>query len=374
MKARYSFEQDNMLAVAKSNKFNSSEYGIDLSIISPKFILPFASSDITKKYGLKTFVKAGYSFQIIPYYERPLRYLSLGYISKNNKYLTQFFTPFEINGVQYVNRSDAFNEFITQHSYYGYSYQDYFISSSSYALQWQNKNPEKLQNYSFFKYSIESAGNILYGLSKLSNRAKVNGSYQMFKTPIAQYVKSEVDYRYYKVEGKELTTVYRILFGGVIPYGNVSTVPNIKEYFAGGSMSMRAWTLRSLGPGRYMDTASIKYAMADIKLEMNIEQRFPVFRFLNAAIFTDIGNIWSTRKIAGQPGAEFSPLFFNDLAVATGVGLRPNFSFFVFRVDFAVKMRDPSLDPSKQWLFIDRKFSFHTNPDWNLTIGIGYPF
>ena len=377
LKLRYSFEQNNLVDSTRVNGFNSREYGVDVSIVSPKFILPFASTRSTKKYGFRTFVKVGYSFQKILYYERPIRYLSFGYISKSSKYLTQYFTPFEINGVKYNNQSFDFEKFKSQKSYYKYSYEDYYISSSSYMLFWQNKNADKIRNYSFFKFSLETAGNILYGYSKLFKRKQVDSiPYQMFNTNFAQYVKTDFDYRFNNVFGKELSTVYRLYLGVALPYGNISTIPTIKKYYAGGSTSMRAWSIRTLGPGKYKDsdTTNITYAMGDVKLEANLEQRFPIFSFLNGAVFSDIGNIWSILNTDKRAGSQISASFYKDLAIAAGFGLRPNFSFFVFRVDFAVKLRDPSLADTKQWLWAQRAFQWKGSPDYNLTIGIGYPF
>jgi len=375
MKIRYSFEQNSLLQTENSNSFNSREYGIDLSIVSPKFIFPFISSKTTKKYGLRTFVKAGYSYQNIPFYERPLRYLSFGYLSKPSRFLTHYFTPFEIKGVQYINRSLAFNTYIKQHNIEK-KYEDYFISSTNYSVIWQNMNPEKVQDYGYCKFFIETAGNSLYALSKLAKRPVVKGSYQMFNTNIAQFVKTDIDYRFYHFETQNVSTVYRMFFGYTIPIGKNSVVPYIKQYYAGGSNSMRAWASGTLESTKYKTIDSMYIdATSEVKLEANIEQRFPVFRFLNGAIFSDVGNIWSSLKDSTQSVVQFGPSFYKDIAISAGFGLRPNFSFFVLRFDFAVKLRNPSLDPSKQWLWTQRNFSWNKNhPDYNFTIGIGYPF
>lgn len=371
MKTRYSFEQNSWLKTEMTSKdFSSRVYGFDFSIISPKFLFPFVSNISSRRYGLRTFIKVGYSYQKIPSsYESPFRYLSFGYIYKNNKFLTQYFTPFEINGIQYINQTESFKTYINRHKV-SKNYEDYYISSTNYTLIWQNKNAEKLSNFHFLKFMLEATGNTLYAYSKVTNREKVNGNYQMFNTTFAQYIKSDIDYRYNFVQAKEVSTVCRLFVGCAFPYGNNNYVPYLKQYFAGGSNSMRAWT--SLGPGTYKDTNTSVINKSDIKLEANLEQRFPIFSFLNGAVFSDIGNIWSFNKINGINGTQFNSTFYKDLAVAVGIGLRPNFSFFVFRIDLAVKMRNPALDPSKRWLWAQR--SFDKEQDMNLTIGIGYPF
>ena len=209
----------------------------------------------------------------------------------------------------------------------------------------------------------------------LTNREKTDGSYKMFNTKFAQYLKQDVEVKHFFVQDVENATVFRLFAGFAIPYGNNSVVPNIKQYFAGGSNSMRAW--QSLGPGSYRDPNSVNltYSMSDVKLEANVEQRFAIFSFLNGAVFTDIGNIWSIHKLNGEEGTTFGSGFYKQLAVAAGFGIRPNFSFFVLRLDFALKLRDPSYEASNRWLWIERQAVWKGRyPDYNLTIGIGYPF
>lgn len=375
-KLSYSFEQNNTEVEKKPQIFNSREFGIDISIIFPKFIVPFSTQTLTKRYGLRTFFKAGYSYQKIPYYERPISNLSYGYISKSSRFSTHIFTPFEINGIQYLRPSTQFNIFLGQNKYYIKSYEDYYISSTNYTYIWQNKEDNRKRDYSYLKYTIETAGNVLYLFSKATNRSKKNNSYEMFNVPFAQYGKSEIDYRYYNLQGKQSSTVYRFFAGFAIPYGNNSAVPNIKKYYAGGSNSMRAWSIKTLGPGSYVepDTSSnnIIYAMGDAKIEANIEQRFPIFGLLNGALFIDAGNIWDLQDLNAGKGAQFSSHFFKELAIGTGAGLRFNFSFFVFRFDVGVKTHNPALNYSERWIWNKSPFSWKT--DVNKTIAIGYPF
>ena len=134
---------------------------------------------------------------------------------------------------------------------------------------------------------------------------------------------------------------------------------------------MRAWSLRSLGPGSTVDTSKIKYSFGSIKLETNLEQRFPIFKFLNGAFFIDAGNIWSNQKSDTRSGALFNGNFYKDIAIGVGTGLRFNFSFFVFRLDLALQTRNPAQVPGNRWVWEEGKINWN---ETNLTIGIGYPF
>jgi outer membrane protein assembly factor BamA len=159
------------------------------------------------------------------------------------------------------------------------------------------------------------------------------------------------------------------------PYGNSRSLPYEKKFFAGGPNSIRGWSTRDLGPGSYRDTTTnIKYPNrnGDIKIEANLEYRFKVIWKMEGAIFFDVGNIWAIHYEDSRPGSQFKwNRFYKELAVGTGLGARFDFSFFLLRVDFGLKLRDPSLPENNRWLSPFRNFGFN---DLHLNFGIGYPF
>ena len=133
------------------------------------------------------------------------------------------------------------------------------------------------------------------------------------------------------------------------------TLPYEKKFFAGGPNSIRAWSSRDLGPGSYVDTTTVPSIFSfpnkngDIKLEANIEYRFKVIWKMEAAIFLDAGNIWAIRPEENKPGAEFEwNRFYKEIAVGTGLGARFDFSFFLLRFDFGLKVKDPALPENRQ--------------------------
>ena len=172
--------------------------------------------------------------------------------------------------------------------------------------------------------------------------------------------------------------------GCAYPYGNSSGLPFEKKYFSGGPNSIRAWRTRELGPGSYLDTSSavIPNTMADIKLEVNLEYRFKLFWKLEGALFLDAGNIWAINPKDDRPNSLFDfNSFHKDLAIGTGFGARFDFSFFIIRLDFGLKLRDPSFS-EKKWLLDNEllksdEYKDRVNKDykvWNFQFGIGYPF
>ncbi|MCX6270794.1 MAG: BamA/TamA family outer membrane protein [Bacteroidetes bacterium] len=169
------------------------------------------------------------------------------------------------------------------------------------------------------------------------------------------------------------TVVYRAALGLGYPYGNSEALPFDKGFYAGGANGMRGWAIRSLGPGSFNDASSIyKYdKMGDILLESNLEFRFPIIGWLNGAFFGDAGNIWLLNPSEQIPGGEFKwDVFFRQMALDAGFGFRLDFSFFIFRLDGAIKLRDPALDEPVRW--VDLRFMNPTDIMWNF--GIGYPF
>jgi outer membrane protein assembly factor BamA len=159
--------------------------------------------------------------------------------------------------------------------------------------------------------------------------------------------------------------VYRFYTGLGIPYGNSNALPFEKLFFSGGSNGVRAWQVRSLGPGSYSEAS-------DVKLEMNLEYRFKLFWIMEGALFADAGNIWSINSFDNRPGAIFHwNSFMEDIAVGSGLGLRFDFSFFIFRLDVGMKTRDPSLAKGRKWIPLNRA---PVKDDFVFNIGIGYPF
>ena len=293
---------------------------------------------------------------------------------------------FNIIDISYVYlpwKSEEFQKnIIDKSSVLKYSYEDHFIVDWSYTGIYTSRQQLKPdRNYVKFQYTIETAGNALYGISKLANLPQdENGAYVLWKIPYAQYAKADVNFTFHQVLVPKHRLVYHIGAGVVVPYLNASSVPFEKRYFSGGSNSVRGWQARTLGPGGFKGTGGgLVYDMqaGDIRLDLNLEYRWRVWNFLELAAFTDAGNIWTIRDYKGQEHGLFEwSEFYKQIAWSYGVGIRLDFSILIFRVDFGVKLYDPTRlyedGGSKVWRTAGNGLCW--KDDMTFHFAIGYPF
>jgi outer membrane protein assembly factor BamA len=352
--------------------FNTMEIGGESKLSFPTFLMPFSSERFIKRRNPKTNLLIAYNFQQRPDYTRTISNITYGYSWEGNKNLKHFFNPAEINYVNLPFISQRFQNTL-RGTFLENSYTNHLTGVTSYGFLFNDPNLGKHHDVIYVRGQLESAGNLLSELNDLFHSETTDGSYQILNTKYAQFVKAETDVRYYHFITKGTKMAYRI-FGGIgIPYGNLDVLPFEKRYFCGGASSIRAWPVRDLGPGSYSDSLiTFPNQTADIKLEANLEYRFKLVWVIEGALFVDAGNIWDLRKTPERPGAEFRfDKFYNDIAIGYGLGLRLDFSFFIFRLDWGIKGRDPSQPVGQRWLQWHQKFSA---ADQAINIGIGYPF
>ena len=354
---------------------NTLKLGTEVSLDVPKFIIPFFKSEqFVKRYHPRTSFSAMYNYQERPDYTRTLANLSFGYKWEASSKLSYFVNPFELNILRlpYIS-GDFFSDI--RDSYLRFSYDDHFLSLTSFNMIYNNQSEKKGQDFQYLRLNSEIGGNILTAVNKIADSKKVDGDYQLFGIRYAQYAKMDLDFRYYDVINESNRLVYRIFIGGGFPYGNSNALPFVKQYFSGGANSIRAWNVRSLGPGSYTPEDQRRYPnqTADLKFETNMEYRFKMFWILEGAFFADIGNIWYLEQGGDIPEETifYPDRFFDDLAIGTGFGLRFDLSFSILRLDLGLKFRDPSFSTGEKWLPGNRSISANTL-SWN--IAIGYPF
>ena len=246
--------------------------------------------------------------------------------------------------------------------------EDNLIYASNFTYLINNKESLFDEDFSRFRFKVETAGNFLSALSGLTGAKKnEQGVYSIVGVNFSQYVKTEIDYiKHWDLGNKNIFAVRA--FGGIaIPYGNANSIPFIRSFFAGGPNDNRAWQVYDLGPGS--TGGRNEFNEANMKLTFNAEYRYNLFGALNSAFFIDVGNIWNVLDIVEDEDAIFNS--FSDLkniAVGSGIGLRYDFNFFVLRFDVGFKTYDPSRKMGERW-FKDFNFS---NAVYN--VGINYPF
>jgi hypothetical protein len=356
------------------------ELGAETSIVFPKFFAPFRLEGFVKRYAPKTSFLVSFNYQSRPDYTRSIANSSLSYRWKGNPYLTHTIWPLELNYVQiYENQSSA--EFLDsiRNTPLGYSFEDHMVNVARYGFELNNQSIGKRKDFFFTRFTIESAGNLVYLTDMATSKSETDEPYKLFKVPYFQYMRGDIDFSFYKIIDKQNTFVYHFFIGLGYPYGNSKTLPYEKKYFAGGPNSIRGWETRDLGPGSYVAQDTVQNSVfyypnksGDMKLEANIEYRFKVIWKLEGALFVDMGNIWAVRKEEDKPGAEFEwNRFYKEIAIGSGFGARFDFSFFLLRLDFGIKLRDPALPEGDRWLQAIRNFGIN---DLHLKFGIGYPF
>ncbi len=350
------------------------EYGIESKVRIPKFWLPFnlKASKFDEQYQPKTNFTANYNYQKRPYYTRTLLNAGYGYSWTTHDKYRHYLNPVELNVINLRDTTELFTQYFDT-LYLKHSYESQFISASSYVFQYSGQDYKKRIDFPFVLFKTEVAGNILNLINKsIGRQTSDDGYYELFGTRFGQYVKSDIDFRYYHHTGENSLLVYRGFFGVGIPYGNSDLLPFVKKYYSGGPNSIRAWQVRSIGPGSFVDNSSFPDLAADLKLEVNLEYRFDIIWVLEGAFFLDAGNIWAINKYDDRPGAQFElDSFAKELAIGTGFGARFDFEFILFRLDLGMKIRDPELSEGKRWIHLHRGIE---SGDFAWNIGIGYPF
>lgn len=274
------------------------------------------------------------------------------------------------------------SDFLDKSSVLKTSYEDHFILDWGYRCSYSGQNPRQpYRSYANFSASLETAGNLLYGISKIANLpTNENDQYTIFKIPYAQYAKADVNFAYHHFIRPQHQMVYHVGVGVAVPYLNASVIPFEKRYFSGGSNSVRGWQARTLGPGAFRGNGNgLVYDLqaGDIRLDLNLEYRYKVLSFLELAAFLDAGNIWTIRDYEQQPYGVFRfSEFYKQLAFSYGVGVRLDFSILIFRVDFGVKLHDPTrlygALAGTQWRTVANGLCW--KDDMTFHFAIGYPF
>jgi len=363
------------LTNANSDINQMIEFGVQTRLNVPQFWLPVNFERFQKKYSPRTNVTFDYNYQLRPEITRTVASAEYGYHWKSSNFYTHRINIVDLNYINVTDMSEQFKDQITG-TYLESSYKSHVIPSLNYSLTFSNQQFKKQRNYFLIYFRPEIAGNLFYLTSNLVGAEKTPDGYNFFDTPYSQYVISDIDIRYFHVGNESNRFVYRIFGGAGYPYGNAEVMPFEKRYFSGGSNGIRAWQVRSLGPGSYTLPESDKdiypNQLGDIKLEANFEYQFDLFWYFKGAVFLDAGNIWTLKADETQPGANFDlNRFYKEIAIGTGAGLRLDLNFVIARLDLGMKLRDPAKPGGPGWIPFSRKIQ---SSDFMLNFAIGYPF
>jgi outer membrane protein assembly factor BamA len=251
-----------------------------------------------------------------------------------------------------------------------YNYENLFITKIGFGYTYNN-------GVTALKTNVETSGNTLGLASSIFGAQQdASGHNMVMGIAYAQYAKADVDLTHALRFDPNNQLVLHLGFGIAYPYGNSTVLPFEKRYFSGGANSVRGWSVRSLGPGRYKEKdGNINFInqTGDMKLDLNVEYRTHLFWKLGGALFVDAGNVWTLRQYEEQPGGRFllSSLL-SDLAVSYGLGLRFNFDYFILRFDLGMKAVNPAFreDAEQHYPLLHPRFS----RDYAFHFAVGLPF
>ena len=248
----------------------------------------------------------------------------------------------------------------------------FFLPSAKYTLTYVM--PKKSEHHILrINFSFETVGLLLFSVNSVENKKEawvVLNNYNY-----GTYEKFDFNLAYTRVINKNNAFAMRFIFGMAIPFKKGAVIPFERSFFAGGANSMRGWTFRQLGPGGYYSNEKTVERVGDMKLELNLEYRGPIYKAIKFGVFSDIGNVWLLSKYEDMPNAEFDfSKFYKQIAVCVGAGLRLDFNFFLIRLDYGLPLYDPSKPIDNYWI----NKNWFTNKWWTgaqgIQLGINYAF
>lgn len=376
-----------------SSKMNSYEYGGDISIVFPRMLTPrnlfwsARSRDMrdnlreeqgkkNKKpryYGVPT-TTIRMSNNILnraDYFKRHVVSGDLTYQFWTSPQSYHEFSPLTLSYEYMTSQTDSFKVLLEKNPYLQISMRDQFVPKMSYTYQYTS--PRDYRHPIAWKTTVSEAANILsLGYMAAGDKWNERGK-TMFKNPYAQFVKLETDFvKLWRITDKH-TLVGHLNAGVVYSYGNATEAPYYEQFYVGGANSIRAFNVRSIGPGKYRPSSqrmSYVEQTGDVKFQANLELRPHLFGDLYGAIFIDAGNVWTLRDYEQRPGGQLKwKSVLTDMAVGTGVGIRYDMSLFVIRLDWGIGIHVP---------YKTERSGIYNIPSFkdgsSIHLAIGYPF
>ena len=352
------------------------EYSLETRLQFPRFIVPFLSKQVRRNSNATSEVSLLYDLQNRPEFHRRVVSTTWRYKwQQQNKRHQYQLDMLDLNYVFMPWISETFrklylDDVTSRNAILRYNYEDLFITKIGFGYGYNN-------GQTALKTNLETSGNLLGLGSRIFGAEKDSrGQYNVFNIAYAQYVKADIDLTRSLQLDYNNQLVFHLGLGVAYPYGNSSVLPFEKRYFSGGANSVRGWSVRRLGPGKYKGRdGRIDFInqTGDMKLDLNAEYRTHLFWKLGGALFVDAGNIWTLREYKEQPGGQFTLKDFpSQIAVGYGMGLRINFDYFIVRFDLGMKAINPAYeeDDSEHYPLLHPRFS----RDYAFHFAVGLPF
>lgn len=354
---------------------NYTEFSVETKLVFPRFLAPFLSKSFRRRQTASSEWAISWDFQNRPEFHRRVFSSAWRYRWSEPKHHLNY--RFDLLDLNYVYmpwisstfKRDYLDNAENRNAILRYNYEDIFIMKTGFTVSYTDGVDAVRANF-------ESAGNLLNGVSKgFGFKTNSQGQHTLFNIAYAQYVKFDFDYTHLFQFDKRNALALHAGLGVAYPYGNSTVLPFEKRYFSGGANSVRGWSVRELGPGKFKGTdGRIDFInqTGDVKLDLNAEYRSSLFWKLQGALFIDAGNIWTLRNYAEQPGGQFKfTEFYKQIAASYGMGLRLNFDYFILRFDVGMKAINPAYESEKEhWPIFHPKLS----RDFDFHFAVGLPF
>lgn len=369
----YEWQTGNKNSGGRSSRLNSYELGLNATLDVPR-LLAFGRLSGRLPAPRKTSFQLGLNLMNRPDYFRLIAFNgSAGYDFRTSPSSSHTLTVFRLVYNRLLHTTESFDETLEANPAIALSFRDQFIPSVGYTYTFDRSYGATASRRFYWQNSFSAAGNLLAGVLRLCGERQPQ---HLFGNRFSQFVRNVSEVKFFQRLGRRdnwLAT--RFLVGVGYAYGNSEVMPYSEQFYIGGANSIRAFTVRSIGPGSYRPAAGDSNGYldqtGDFKLEANVEFRFGIMGRLHGALFLDAGNIWLLKNDPLRPGAELKWRgFWNEIALGTGFGLRYDISYLVLRADLGIGIHTPYPNPDRRGYYNIQSFKdglgFH--------LAIGYPF
>ena len=352
--------------------FNSYEFGISASLAFPRLLAPKFIRRRNRDLNWTTITLNGQVLNRPHYFMMAQFNTGITYEWHATRNSVNSLTPFKLTYTKLIRTTQEFDSIMSMNPAVALSFQSQYIPQLNYTYTLDKFLERERINGITFTADFTEAGNLF---SAIYRACGVKGEKKLFGTPFSQFIKGQLQLVYQRrlIRGTNHWLVSRILIGAEHAYGNSKEVPYAEQFYIGGANSIRAFTVRSIGPGSYKPPVELENGYFDqtgtFKLELNTEYRFPIVSVLHGALFLDAGNIWLLKEDPLRPGGALKgSTFFRDIALGTGIGLRVDIGMMVIRGDLGYGLHTPYGNGTGHYFNVPFKkaFAFH--------LAIGYPF
>lgn len=369
----YEWQTGNKNSGGQTSRMNSYELGLTSNLNLPRLLLPEGWVSRLRYPGSTAF-QLGVELMNRPRFFHLIAFSgSAGYNFRTSPYSHHGLTVFKLTYNRLLYTTASFDQTMEENPSIAMSFRNQFVPSISYTYTFDKTYGATGNRRFYWQNSLTAAGNLLSGILRAFGERQPQ---EFFGNRFSQFAKeiSEVKF-YHRIGRRNNWLATRFLVGVGYAYGNSEVMPYSEQFYIGGANSIRAFTVRSIGPGSYRppadDSDGYLDQTGDFKLEANIEYRFGIMGRLNGAVFLDAGNVWLLKNDPNRPGAELKwKGLLDEIALGTGFGLRYDISYLVIRADLGIGLHTPYPNPDKKGYYNISSFrdglGFH--------LAIGYPF